>query len=203
MADGCSVLSSAFFIACFLLSTLPFPIIYRHSCLDRYGTSLLSGDADLATTIAKNELYFERRGDIQRSKKQCFGRSYFGSRVLHTTNGPSSFQLKRALKSGDIQPNPGPESTPKYPRKECKKNVRSNQNAILCAVCMTWSHVKCLVMSKVSFRYYLENPNLDWICSLFFKVYVPYTLKPPTPSRLTPSSRARNCKSSRQRHDAK
>ena len=53
--------------------------------------------------------------------------------------------------SGDISPNPGPgkkSCKPKYPCKECGKQVKSNQDAILCSSCGMWSHAKCLHMTK-------------------------------------------------------
>ena len=70
--------------------------------------------------------------------------------------------------SGDIQLNPGPtsERKPKYPCEECSKGVRVNQNAILCAVCNVWSHAKCLGMSNLTFKHYLDNPEINWVCGL-------------------------------------
>lgn len=61
---------------------------------------------------------------------------------------------------GDIESNPGLSRTPKYPCKECSKSVRSNKDALLCIMGDTWSHTKCLNMSKVTFKYYLDNPNI-------------------------------------------
>ena len=63
-------------------------------------------------------------------------------------------------------PGPNGKRPPKYPCKECSKNVRNNQDALLCATCKIWSHAKCLGMTKASFKYYLDNANLDWTCSL-------------------------------------
>lgn len=82
--------------------------------------------------------------------------------------GTSSFQLSRLALCGDIQTNPGPrqQSAPKYPCKECGKNVRNNQDAILCSECSIWSHAKCLKISNATFQYYFNNPTIDWICSL-------------------------------------
>ena len=64
--------------------------------------------------------------------------------------------------------NPGPTNkrTPKYPCKECEKNVRSNQDALLCAECNVWSHAKCLNLSTAGFKYYMDYPDIDWTCSL-------------------------------------
>lgn len=86
------------------------------------------------------------------------GNSYLKSRVLHTANGTSSFQLDRIALCG-------PAVKVKYPYKECQRNVRSNQNAILCANCETWSHAKCLGFTNTQFKYYLDNSHIDWICN--------------------------------------
>ena len=69
---------------------------------------------------------------------------------------------------GDISENPGPgktKSATKYPCGECRKAVKNNQDAILCACCHKWSHAKCLQISPTIFRYYLDRPDLDWTCS--------------------------------------
>ena len=96
------------------------------------------------------------------------GKIYLVARTPHPTKAISSFQMERMVMSGDIQLNPGPagERKPEYPCKECSKGVRVNQNAILCAVCNVWSHAKCLGMSNLTFKHYLDNPEIDWVCGL-------------------------------------
>jgi hypothetical protein len=54
----------------------------------------------------------------------------------------------------------------KYPCTECQKIVRSHQNALLCSECNTWSHMKCLNMSKSITKYCLQRSELDWTCLL-------------------------------------
>lgn len=95
-------------------------------------------------------------------------RRFHRGRLLYTATGVSTFQVQRLLISGDVSTNPGPrrKSTTKHPCSECSKSVRRNQNAILCAECNTWSHARCLKMSSWTFQYYLNNPSVDWICSL-------------------------------------
>lgn len=92
------------------------------------------------------------------------------AKFQHTSNGTSTFQIERKLLTcGDISPNPGPETTrskPKYPCGECARTVRNNQDAVLCARCNVWSDAKCLQLSKSSFKYYLQNPEIEWTCSL-------------------------------------
>lgn len=51
-----------------------------------------------------------------------------------------------------------------YPCSECQKAVRNNQDAILCATCGNWSHAKCLNMSRTTFQYYLDQPDIEWTC---------------------------------------
>lgn len=84
--------------------------------------------------------------DLQmRWKKTRPGRNrYLKSRIQYTFNTTSLFQIERVITSGDIETNPGPVSKLKYPCKECQKNVRSNQDAILCTDCDIWSHAKCI-----------------------------------------------------------
>ena len=95
-------------------------------------------------------------------------RRFNGGRLLYTATGVGTFQAQRLLISGDVSPNPGPRRKPtKYPCGECSKSVRSNQDAILCSECNTWSHARCLNMSNWTFQYYLNNPSVGWICSFY------------------------------------
>lgn len=97
------------------------------------------------------------------------GKHYFPGRILHTSNGTSSFQIeKHLLICGDVSSNPGPSEKPKAkcPCGKCHKNVRNNQDAILCAICKSWFHAKCLNMSRNIFHYYLAHPDTGWTCAL-------------------------------------
>ena len=38
------------------------------------------------------------------------------------------------------------------------------EDALLCADCNSWMHAKCLGLTKAAFKYYLDNPDIDWIC---------------------------------------
>ena len=93
------------------------------------------------------------------------GKIYLVARIPHSTKAISSLQMEGIVMSGDIQLNPGPagERNPKYSRRECSKGVSVNQNAILCNV---WSHAKCLGMSNLTFKYYPDNPEINWVCGL-------------------------------------
>ena len=59
---------------------------------------------------------------------------------------------------GDVESNPG---SINYPCKDCSKNVRNNQNAILCSECNYWFHMKCLKMSSSIINFYLKHAGLD------------------------------------------
>ena len=94
------------------------------------------------TGISSNQAIREARRLKHRAKH------FLSGKVLHTPNGVSTYNLRRELLAcGDVSSNPGPKktATPKYPCGECHKNVRNNQDAILCAVCNTWFHAKCLL----------------------------------------------------------
>ena len=53
----------------------------------------------------------------------------------------------------------------KFPCVDCKKIVRTDQDAILCGSCTSWFHTKCLGMSKSVFQYYLAHPDIEWTCT--------------------------------------
>lgn len=97
-----------------------------------------------AVTYRKNEV----RGDFQMiGLFLTFYSKYFCSARLQLHGRGNSYLKSRVLYTalcGDVHPQPGPAVKVKYPCKECQRNVRSNQNAILCANCETWSHAKCL-----------------------------------------------------------
>ena len=98
------------------------------------------------------------------------GNFFLHARLLYSVNGSSSYQISRLALCGDIQSNPGParkSTVPKFPCKECGKAVRSNHDAILCSQCLCWSHAKCLQLSRTGFQYYLDHPDLNWVCSLY------------------------------------
>ena len=128
-----------------------------------FGNSLMSfGGENNATT---SFMTIKSLKQVSRSTRGR-GKLFFYSRVLYSVNGTSSFQSPRIVLGGDIQTNPGPniKRTPRYPCRECAKNVRSNQDAILCVKCNYWTHAKCLGLTKQQFKYYLDHPDIDWIC---------------------------------------
>ena len=40
-----------------------------------------------------------------------------------------------------------------FPCKLCPKNVRDNDNAILCDLCQTWVHIKCDHLNYIDYKY--------------------------------------------------
>ena len=88
-----------------------------------------------------------------RQRSRGRGEAFLNSRAHYTVKGKSTFQLQRIINAGDVQTNPGPSTSmkqPKYPYKECGKNVRSNPDALLCADCNSWVHAKCLGLTKAA-----------------------------------------------------
>ena len=87
-------------------------------------------------------------------KRRTNRRTFMNCRVPYDVSGICSFQMKKL--PGDVHPNLGPtQRRIKFPCGECKKSVRSNQDAILCAVCDQWFHARCVGMGKQVFKYYL------------------------------------------------
>ena len=106
---------------------------------------------------------------LTQKNKEHRAKHFLSGRVPYTPNGISTLNLSRELLAcGDVSRNPGPKktATPKYPCGECHKNVRNNQDAIMCEECNTWFHTKCLHISSHIFKFYLEHPNFEWTCLL-------------------------------------
>ncbi len=73
-------------------------------------------------------------------------------------------------KRRDIQPNKEPTTATTKDLncacKECGKNVHCYQNALLCAECNYWYHIDCQDLTKSSCKYFSNNLNIAWTCSL-------------------------------------
>ena len=121
---------------------------YSHQYLETNGTAT---EPVKAFTLLPSSLMFPNKRT---------NRVFMACRVPYDMSGICSFQLNKL--SGDVHPNPGPSRTGvKFPCGECQKSVRSNQDAILCAVWDKWFHTRCIGMGKQVFKYYLENHQLD------------------------------------------
>ena len=136
---------------------------YQEDTSLSYGLcSAVRWEARVARPVAETLKNIRQRGRGR-------GNVFLNSRVYYTANGNSTFQLHRITNAGDVQTNPGPSNSmkqPKYPCKECGKNVRSNQDALLCADCNSWVHAKCLGLTKAAFKNNLDYPDTDWTCLL-------------------------------------
>ena len=101
---------------------------------------------------------------VLRSRLHRGRRMFLRGRLPYDVDDARTFQLIRL--SGDVHSNPGPPRRGiKYPCGESQRSVRRNQGAILCYKCDRWFHAKCTGMSKQTFKYYLDQYNLDWECS--------------------------------------
>ena len=163
MAAGCKSLTLRFLLIFPLVIASP-DYGYEEDTTLPYGLHFVAKQEPRAT----RQPVVNSKHTTQRGRGR--GNVYLASRAYYTANRNSTFQLHRIIFGGDVQTNPGPNGNinkpPKYPCKECRKNVRANQDALLCAVCNSWSHAKCLGLTKASFKYYLDFPDIDWTCSL-------------------------------------
>ena len=68
--------------------------------------------------------------------------------------------------AGDVYPNPGPRNV-RNPCGICSKGVRSKQGGICCDQCNIWFHTRhqCLGMPQETYDRYMNNENLEWLCS--------------------------------------
>ena len=131
MATGSRSLMLRLILTCMLVTGL-LNFSYEEDTSLSYGLcSAVRWEARAARQVAETLKNIRQRGRGR-------GNAFLNSRVHYTANGNSTFQLHRIINAGDVQTNPGPSNRtkqPKYPCKECGKNVRSNQDALLCADC--------------------------------------------------------------------
>ena len=122
-----------------------------------------------ALTIGVN--YYRNRRAFPCFNTDGRGKSFLSGRISYSTDGRSSFQLRRIPLSGDVHVHPGSRQCgAKYSCKECHKRIRSNQHALSCSECNGWSHMKCLNMSKAILSRTI-GVGLDLFTLLAAKVY--------------------------------
>ena len=73
-------------------------------------------------------------------------------------------QVLLALRSGDIESNPGP-YRPKYPCKICGKAAKWKQKCLQCDFCSGWYHAEWLGMPDSVYAEHEANTSISWICS--------------------------------------
>ena len=65
--------------------------------------------------------------------------------------------------AGDIELNPGPARKWKFPCGVCAGPVKSNQKGILCEICNTWLHTRCIGMPDSVYSK-LQDSTDPWAC---------------------------------------
>ena len=66
------------------------------------------------------------------------------------------------LLCGDVALNPGPM---KWPCTVCGKSVKSNDRALLCDLCVYWSHTRCVGVSEIHYQELCEvSDEFNWHC---------------------------------------
>ena len=136
-------------------SSLPFCSVLAHSGFNDTGESR-------KTTPIRTSSFGKKRGRTRTSGRfnttedelELENLSGLRQNVFIVQKDTRTLQLSRIVLGGDVHTNPGPSSKrmPKNPCKECEKTVRSNQEALLCVHCNTWSHVKCIGLRKAEFK---------------------------------------------------
>ena len=81
-------------------------------------------------------------------------KGFFASRVKHSSNSTSTFQITRIALSGDVSMNPGP---PKC--SACDKTIARNNCAVECNTCHRRLHINCGKVKPIEFDKDLETLN--------------------------------------------
>lgn len=97
------------------------------------------------------------------------GKGYFTSRLSHTCNSTSSFQLKRIILSGDVSLNPGPAKCP-----VCTKALARNHRALKCNLCQQWIHIKCGNVKPSDFKQIQSTGSDLWTCCVCLLLQLPF-----------------------------
>lgn len=83
-------------------------------------------------------------------------KGFFASRVRHSSNSTSTFQITRIVLSGDVSMNPGP---PK-----CDKTIARNNRAVECSTCHRRLHIKCGKVKPIEFDRIRAQSVKTWTC---------------------------------------
>ena len=84
---------------------------------------------------------------------------YTKSRFHYYSNSVASFNFELLRLSGDISPNPGPESCT-----VCRKVVAKNHRAVSCSSCSQRIHIKCSGISPKEYKRLQASGSVSWIC---------------------------------------
>ncbi|EDO36615.1 predicted protein [Nematostella vectensis] len=136
-----------FFIVCSLFSNLD---LNRSSSgshhITEYCPWLLSNHVSLRRHLQKNHRRFSQ------------------ARIHHTPASTSSFQLERLLSCGDVNPNPGPQTSVKSKCNNCKRTIAKNHRAVRCASCLEAFHIKCGSVTP-AFYCQITPSQQSWFCT--------------------------------------
>ena len=86
-------------------------------------------------------------------------KGFFASRLKHSSNSTSTFQITRIVLSGDVSMNPGP---PKC--SACAKTIARNNRAVECNTCHRRLHIKCGKVKPIEFDRIRVQSVKTWTC---------------------------------------
>lgn len=86
-------------------------------------------------------------------------KGFFASRVKHSSNSISPFQITRIVLSGDVAMNRGP---PKC--SACDKTIARNNRVVECNVCHRRLHIKCGKVKPTKFDRIRAQSVKTWTC---------------------------------------
>ena len=93
-------------------------------------------------------------------------------------NSTASFNLTRLPPCGDINPNPGPNTSEntKLKCKPCERTTARNHRTVQCLECQLPYHLKCSGLSMKNFQQVQSNTGFSWICNLCLLATLPVDL---------------------------
>ena len=86
-------------------------------------------------------------------------KGFFASRVKHSSNSTSTFQITRIVLSGDVSMNPGPLKC-----SACDKTIARNNRAVECNACHRRLHIKCGKVKPIEFDRIRAQSVKTWTC---------------------------------------
>lgn len=86
-------------------------------------------------------------------------KGFFVSRVKHSSNSTSTFQITRIVLSGDVSMNPGPAKC-----SACDKTIARNNRVVECNVCHRRLHIKCGKVKPTEFDRIRAQSVKTWTC---------------------------------------
>ena len=105
-------------------------------------------------------------------------KGYLASRLNYHPNSNASFNFTRLALCGDINPNPGPDTsvTSKSKCKTCELTIARNHRTVRCQECQLPYHLKCSGLNMKNYRQTQSNMGYSWICDLCLLATLPADL---------------------------